>query len=226
MKIKNLSLALALALTASNAYSTNSSVELRASSDLIIRGQELTNSEGTVGIGLKFDNVVFDGLYVSGDFDTIEITPVDSNVRVRSDIEVGYKSVWNDFSYSASLARVVNPVTHSSDYSELRLRGKYSFVYGEIGQGFTNDVNTDTYFSLGVEGRPFNDKFLLGASTSVISYNDNQFGPSNVEWNNFQLYTSYNVWNNLNINAGASIGGDKPSEKLPDELWVGVSYRL
>lgn len=224
--MKSLVLALTLALTATSsvAAQTNSTVEFRAGSDLIYRGQELTSSEGTVGVGVLFDNVVLEGVYVSGDFDTLEFTPVNDNVRVRTDFEVGYGAEWNNFVYSASLARVLNPVSYPADYTEFRLRGQYSYFYGEVGQGLTDNVNTDTYFSVGVEGPLFVEELLVGASTSFISYDGDPFGPSNVEWNNLQVYASYDVWRELDINAGYSFGGDKPSVGLDDHAWVGVSY--
>jgi hypothetical protein len=225
-KILSLTAALSLVLASSvvSASEIESTVEFRAASDLIYRGQELTSSEGTVGVGFLFDNVVLDGVYVSGDFDTLEFTPVTDNVRVRTDFEVGYGSVWNNFVYSASLARVLNPVAYPEDYTEFRLRGQYSYFYGEIGQGLTDNVNTDTYFSVGVEGPVFVEQLLVGASTSFVSYDGDPFGPSNVEWNNLQVYANYNVWRELDINAGYSFGGDKPSVGLDDHAWVGVSY--
>lgn len=224
MKSLVLALTLALAATGSPAAQTNSTVEFRAGSDLIYRGQELTSSEGTVGVGVLIDNVVLEGVYVSGDFDTLEFTPITDNVRVRTDFEVGYGAVWNDFVYSASLARVLNPVTYPEDYTEFRLRGQYSYFYGEVGQGLTDNVNTDTYFSVGVEGPLFVEELLVGASTSFISYDGDPFGPSNVEWNNVEVYASYDVWRELELEVGYSFGGDKPSEDLGDHLWAGVSY--
>lgn len=224
--MKSLTLAVVLATMSSLSYASesNSTAVLRAGSDFIYRGQDLTGSQGTVGLGLLFDNVVWDGVFVSSDFDTVEMTPINDNTQVRTDFQVGYGAVWNDFTYSASLARVVNPVNYYADYTELRARGQYSFVYGEVGQGLTSNVNTDTYFAVGVEGRPFSQELLLGASTSFISYDGNVDGNSNVEWNNFQVYASYDLWRELDVTAGFSIGGDTPLVGLDDHAWVGASY--
>lgn len=224
--MKSLIVAVALALTSSAlvASESNSTAVFRAGSDLIYRGQDLTGSQGTVGLGLLFDNVVWDGVFVSSDFDTVEMTPINENTQVRTDFQIGYGGVWNDFTYSASLARVVNPVSYFADYTELRARGQYSIVYGEVGQGLSSDVNTDTYFAVGVEGRPFSQELLLGASTSFISYDGNVDGNSNVEWNNFQVYASYDLWRELDVTAGFSVGGDTPLVGLDDHAWVGASY--
>jgi hypothetical protein len=215
---------LALASSVSVASESNSTAVLRAGSDFIYRGQDLTGSQGTVGLGLLFDNVVWDGVYVSGDFDTVEVTPLNDNTQVRTDFQVGYGNVWNDFTYSASLARVLNPVSYAADYTEFRARGQYSIAYVEVGQGLSNDINTDTYFAVGVEGRPFSDKLLLGTSTSFISYDGDAYGASNVEWNNFQVYASYDLWRELDVNAGFSLGGDQPLVGVDDHAWVGASY--
>lgn len=224
--MKSLILAVTLALTSSAlvASESNSTAVFRAGSDLIYRGQDLTGSQGTVGLGLLFDNVVWDGVFVSSDFDTVEVTPLNDNTQVRSDLQVGYGAVWNDFTYSVSLARVLNPVSYASDYTEVRARGQYSIVYGEVGQGLSNDVNTDIYFAVGVEGRPFTQELLLGTSASFISYDGDATGVSNVEWNNFQVYASYDLWRELDVNAGFSFGGDTPLVGVDDHAWVGASY--
>jgi len=224
MKSLTLAVLLATASTLAVASESNSTAVFRAGSDFIYRGQDLTGSQGTVGLGLLFDNVVWDGVFVSSDFDTVEMTPINDNTQVRTDFQIGYGNIWNDFTYSASLARVVNPVNYYADYTELRARGQYAFVYGEVGQGLSSNVNTDTYFALGVEGRPFSQELLLGASTSFISYDGNVDGNSNVEWNNFQVYASYDLWRELDVTAGFSVGGDTPLVGLDDHAWVGASY--
>lgn len=224
MKSLVLALTLAMASTVSVASESNSTAVFRAGSDFVYRGQDLTGSQGTVGLGLLFDNVVWDGVYVSGDFDTVEVTPLNENTQVRTDFQVGYGNIWNDFTYSVSLARVLNPVSYHSDYTELRARGQYSIVYGEVGQGLSNDINTDTYFAVGVEGRPFTQELLLGTSASFISYDGDAYGVSNVEWNNLQVYASYDLWRELDVNVGYSFGGDKPLVGLDDHTWVGASY--
>jgi hypothetical protein len=224
MKSLILAVSLALASTVAVASESNSTAVFRAGTDFVYRGQDLTGSQGTVGLGLLFDNVVWDGVYVSGDFDTVEVTPLNDNTQVRTDFQVGYGAVWNDFTYSVSLARVLNPVSYYDDYTELRARGQYSYFYGEIGQGLSNDVNTDTYFAVGVEGRPFTQELLLGASGSFISYDGDAYGVSNVEWNNFQVYASYDLWRELDVNVGYSFGGDKPLEGIDDNVWLGASY--
>lgn len=224
MKSLTLAVVLASMSSLSMASESNSTAVLRAGSDLVYRGQDLTGSQGTVGLGLLFDNVVWDGVFVSSDFDTVELTPINDNTQVRTDFQVGYGNIWNDFTYSASLARVVNPVNYYADYTELRARGQYSIVYAEVGQGLSSDVNTDTYFAVGVEGRPFSQELLLGASTSFINYDGNVDGNSNVEWNNFQVYASYDLWRELDVTAGFSVGGDTPLVGLDDHAWVGALY--
>ena len=225
-KFTNLAAALALAVVSSVsvASESDSTAVLRAASDFVYRGQDLTGSQGTVGLGLRFDNVVWDGVYVAGDFDTVEVTPLNDNTQVRTDFEVGYSNVWNSLNYSVSLARVLNPVNYSSDYTELRARGQYSFVYAEVGQGISNDINTDTYFSVGIEGRPFSPNLLLGTSVSFINYDGDAVGVSNVEWNNYEVYASYDLWRELDVAVGYSFGGDTPTVGLDDHAWIGASY--
>jgi hypothetical protein len=226
MKMKNLVLSVVLGLASLSvvAAESNSTAVLRASSDFVYRGQDLTTSQGTVGLGVLFDNVVREGVFVSGDFDTVEVTPTNDNTRVRSDVQVGYGGVLGDVTYSVSLARVFNPVNYTANYTEVRGRAQYGMVYTEVGQGVSSDTNTDTYFSVGVEARPFMEDLLVGVSSSVINYNDDSFGVANIEWNNLQFYANYDVWRELDVNFGYSIGGNTPVAGLEDQAWIGASY--
>jgi len=221
--------AIVVALTVSTpilASDDNAVAVVRASSDLIYRGQDVTGSQGTIGLGLSFSDVVLDGVFVSADMDTVEVTPANDNTSIRSDIRVGYQGNLANFEYSAELARVLNPVTYTSDYTEVRLKTNYSIAYAELAHGISNNINRDTYFSLGVEGRPLssNQNLLVGASASVVNYDTATFGQSNVEFNNAQVYATYDVWRELDVTAGFSYGGGTPSYDLGNHAWVGASY--
>lgn len=219
MKKTLLSLSLFTASIGAYASTLTSTVSVEAASDLIYRGQDVTGSQGTVGVGLQFENVLLDGVYFSTLANTIEATPLNDDIDLRVDVEVGYAAVYNDFGYSVSLARVVNPVNYVDDYSEFRLRGNYHFAYAEFGQGLTNGVNQDTYFSAGVEGRLFWEPLLVGVSASVVNYDN-----GDTEFNNVQVYGRYDLYKGLVAEAGYSWGGDRLNIPIDDHAWVGVKY--
>jgi len=223
--IRNLlaiTLASVLAVSAASASEVDSTAVFRVTSDLVYRGVELNPSNVSVGLGVEFDNVVADGVYVVGNFDTVEVTPLNDNTTVRSDLEVGYGASVGDFGYTVGLARVINPVSYSEDYTELRARLACGYVYGEVGYGISSDVNQDAYVGVGVEGELFVPNLTLGALASVVNYDTN--GNSGAEFNNFQVYASYPVWRELELNAGFSVGGQTDVVDLDNHAWVGASY--
>jgi hypothetical protein len=214
-------LALSLAVLSFGAYASDlsSRVTVSAASDLIYRGEDVTGSQGTVGLELEFNNVLFNGVYFSTAANTVEATPLNDYVDARVDVEAGYAGVYEDFGYSVGLARVVNPVNYVDDYTEVRVRGNYRFAYAELGQGLTDGVNQDTYFAVGVEDRLFWEPLLLGVSASVVNYDN-----GDTDFNNVQVYGQYDLYEGLVAEAGYSWGGNRLNLSLDDHAWVGVTY--
>lgn len=224
---KNL-MAISLVLAASMssiavASDSNANATVSVASDYIYRGVDVTGSQGTLGLGLSFDDVVFNGVFLNGNFNTIEATPFNGNTSVRSDLEVGYGNTAYGVDYSVSLARVVNPVSYTADYTEVRVRGSYGPVYAEVGHGLTANVNRDTYFGVGVEGEVLYPNLTVGALASVVSY-DTFSGLSDTRFNNLEVYASYPVVRDLTVNAGYSYGGESVVADFSNHAWVGVSY--
>lgn len=194
----------------------SNSLSLGVSSDNLYRGQSLTDDSMSASIGLRIDDIFATGVYLRGDAATIQLTPVSDNVRFRSDVGVGLLFNLGDLTVDGSLNRVLNPVLHSSDYSEARLGVRSNVAalgfldfYGNT--NYTLNERNDWYSGLGVLAEFGRLNLRAGANwyyfeeESGVSFN-------NFSRNNWETSAEFNVWRNFLVtglfsNGRTGLGG-------------------
>ena len=196
----------------------NADVAVTLQSKLVDNGVALSD-DVSAGVSARFNDVVLDGLFVNGKFDTLSLTPLNSDIAVRTEFGVGYQTEWfSDTKWEVSLNRVLNPVRYSDDYTEATLKVSKGIFYGEVTQGVTSRVNRDTYAAVGAEielGRA-----TVGGLVSGVYYDK-------AEFNNAEVYAKYNVWRDLDLNVNYSYGGDGRNDvELDNVFWGGATYRF
>lgn len=225
--IRNTLLAMMLMVTSGVAVAADNTVNLSAQTKLVERGV-LATDNATVGLDLRFNDVVLDGAFVRADFDTIsDTTPITGSVTFRSDLGVGYGNTLFGNKWELSVNRVLNPVIYAADYTEARLDVARGPLFVSVQQGLTDGVNEDTYAAVGVKRSL--GPVTLGGLVSATRYNE-LTGSSlrdEVKFTNAELFAKYNVWRNVDLNVNYSYGGDRiTGEKLDNQVWGGVTVRF
>lgn len=225
--MKKLLVAAMLLAATGSVMATESSVTLSADSKLVDTGSVLRNG-ATVGLDIRFDDVLLDGVFVRTDFDTFtSLTPVNGGIRLRSDLSTGYAGDFGQASkWEVSVARTLNPVITTSDYTEVRGRVKSGVLVAEISQGLTTDVNKDTYLAVGLEQTV--GSITTGVLASTVRYNTDGVGlVQGFEFNNVEAFAKWNAWRNLDAQINYSHGGnDRYGNDLGNVFWGGLSYRF
>lgn len=182
----------------------------------------------TVGLDVRFDDILIDGLFVSGDFDSFTtLTPANEGIRFRSDLSAGFAGkLGQKSSWEVSVARTLNPLVTAEDYTEVRGRVKTGLLFAEVTQGLTTDVNKDTYIAVGLE-QTIGD-LTAGVLASTVRYNEDNLGlKDEFEFNNAEVFVKWNAWRNLDAQVNYSYGGrDRFGNDLDNVFWGGVSYRF
>lgn len=213
-------LAVALLAASTAAFAGDSTATVSVQSDNVYRGQVLSE-DVSAGLGLRFDNVVVDGLFVTGDFSTLTLSPANDTITVRSDFGAGYK-FGTSLPVTVSVNRVLNPVLYSADYTEARASVGFGKAYAEIGHGLTADVNRDTYIALGYQTK-LGERLTLGGKVSAFHYDGN----AENRFNNTELTATYNIWRNLDASVTYSHGGsDLTGGEIDNRLFGGFGYRF
>lgn len=196
-------------------------------SDYVYRGQSTGNGVST-GVDVRFDNLVLPGLFVTGDFNSTHLLPVNSGLTIRSDVGVGYAFSAANANFEVSANRVFNPLFYSADYNELRARAAYGPVFVELGQGITSNVNRNTYVAVGAQTKLLSDKLTVGGKVSAVHYNLTDFGlGSENHFNNAEAYATYNVWHGLDVFTSYSYGGKSfAGQDVGNRFWGGLQYRF
>lgn len=209
------------------ANAADASATVSVTSDNVYRGQVISD-DVSVGLGLRFDDVIFPGVYVRGDFNSVELTPLSDTIRFRSDAGVGIAGTYGAFGLDASVNRVFNPIVYSADYTEARLRATAGIFFAELGQGITSGVNKDTYVATGVEIAA-TDRLSIGGLVSAYRYDDGTraITRDNSRFNNAEVYASYNVARNLDIFANYTYGlRDAFGTDIDNRVYGGIRYRF
>lgn len=218
---------LALALFAGTASAAdNAQVNVSVQDKLMDHGTVVSN-DATVGLGLRFSDVFVDGTFVRANFDSIsDTTPINGNLTFRSDIGVGLTGDLIGNKWEVSVNRVLNPVIYSDDYTEARARISRGILFAEVNQGFTSNVNEDTYLAVGVETTAIIPALKVGALASAVRYDgDSLFTES--KFNNAEVFARYNVWRNLDAKVSYSYGGnDRLGNDVGNQVWGGLNYRF
>ena len=224
--LKTSLLALALLAASGTALAGDNTVNLTAQTKLVERGVLVTD-HASVGLDLRFNDVVLDGAFVRADFDTVsDTTPVSGSVTFRSDLGVGYGNTLLGNEWEVSVNRVLNPVIYAGDYTEARLNVKRGPLFVAVQQGLTDGINEDTYAAVGVKQAV--GPVTLGGLVSATRYNDLTGSlKDEVKFTNAELFAQYNVWRNVDLNVNYSYGGDRiTGQKIDNQVWGGVTVRF
>ena len=218
---------LALALVAGSANAAdNTQATVSLQSKLIDKGTVVSDNV-TVGLGLRFTDVLVDGAFVRGNFDSVSgLTPVNDSISFRSNLGVGFAGTARGNAWEVSLNRVLNPVIYLDDYTEVRGRVKRGLLFAEASQGLTGGVNKDTYLAAGVE-QSFG-AWTVGGLASTIRYNTAGVNfRDEFNFNNVEAFARYNVWRNVDLNVNYSHGGrDVTGASIKNQVWGGVTARF
>lgn len=206
--MKNIILAIVLAVTALPLYASNVTGVVGASTDYLYRGESLSTDEPTVFGHLRFEDVVLDGIYFDVDGVLTDTSPYNETKTLRSEVGAGYSFELGPVALTAGAYRVLNPVLYSNDYNELRADANWALtdhvaLVGSVAQIVSSNNPEDLYASAGVVTTW--DKLSVSALASVKNVDT----LDSTLFNNVELTASYNVWNNVDIFATYSFGGDR-----------------
>lgn len=236
--MKKVLFALLLAVASVPAFATDATVTVEASSDFLYRGQSVTNDKPAVTAGLRLDGLVGDGVFATAQGTTLDLGNLDQDGTIRSEFAVGYGHRFGDLSLNGSVARVLNPVTKSDDYTEARVDAAYALtddfsVYGQYAQVLTDAVGQDRYAAVGVQWDNFVvDKLSVGLLASAQQYKK----ADRTEFNNAEVYGSYAFNKHLTAFGSYSWGGTSVlnaldatdvsfnASDLSDQGQVGIRY--
>lgn len=225
--MKNVLFAFVLGLASLSVSAVETEATVSLTSDFVYRGQ-LVTEDPSVSVDLTVANI-WEGLFVTGVATTTELTPVSDMVRVRSEAGVGYAFGLGDLEVTASVNRVFNPVVFAENYNEARFTARYNWLFAEVGQGFTSDVNDDTYLSVGAEFQPA-DKLTVGGLVSAVRYDQDSehfIDSSNSRFNHAEVFASYNVWQGLDVFANYTYGlRDELGNDIDNRVFGGVRYNF
>jgi hypothetical protein len=213
---------LALALFAGTASAAeNAQVTTTIQSKLMHEGV-VVSEDVSVGLGMRFSDVLLDGVFVRTDFNSVTLSPLSDSLSVRSDLGVGYAGS----NWEASLNRVMNPVVYAGDYTDARFRATHGGFFTELKQGLTTGVNKDTYLSAGIEQDVAG--ITVGGLVSAVRYDTAGVTVRDeVEFNNAEVFARYNVWRDLDVNVNYSYGGrDRAGRDIGNQVWGGLTYRF
>lgn len=223
--MKNVFLAVILGFASLSVSAVETEATVSVTSDFVYRGQ-LVTEDPSVAVDFTVGNI-WEGLFVTGSATTTELTPVSDMVRVRSEAGVGYAFGLGDLEVTTSVNRVFNPVVFSQNYNEARLTARYNWLFAEVGQGFTSDVNDDTYFAVGADFQPL-DRVTVGGLVSAVRYDQDSerfISRSNSRFNHAEVFASWNVWQNLDLFANYTYGlRDGNGVDIDNRVYGGLRY--
>jgi hypothetical protein len=189
---------------------------------------KVVSEDPSVGLALRFKDVVVPGVYFRTNFDSVSLTPLNGNVSFRSDLGVGYANdiTKSNFLWDVSVNRVFNPVIYPDDYTVLRGSVSHGLLFVRAEQGLTANVNKNTYLALGVQ-KTFG-VYKLGGLVSTTRYNTpNVLTRDEFNFTNAELFATANVYSNLDLNVNYSYGGrDRFGNDVKNQLWGGLTYRF
>lgn len=217
---------LTIALLASGSAVAQNTATVTAQSKLMHRGTTVSDA-ATVGLDLRFNDLLVDGTFVRADFDTTSgLTPLNDSVHFRTDLGVGFAGQAALGKWEVSLNRVMNPVIYSADYTELRGRVSHGALFADAGQGLSGGVNKDTYLAAGIQQKV--GPVMVGGLVSTIRYNTPGANfRDEFNFNNAEVFAKYNVWKNVDLNVNYSYGGrDRFGSDIKNQVWGGVTARF
>lgn len=209
--MKKMFLALVLAFASASAFASQgtASVSAEVASDYLYRGQSVTGDRPAVTAGLHLQDLVVKGTFVNLTGTTIDLTDLDRDGALRTELEVGFGHKVGRLDTSLSVARVLNPVLYSADYTEARLGAEFELtknlaVTGQYAQILNSDVGDDRYASLGLKYSNFLvDGLTVGGLVSAQDYKS----ADRTEFNNAELFATYALSKNVEVFGLYSWGG-------------------
>ena len=221
--MKNVLLALLLAAASAPAFATDATVTVDVASDVLYRGQSVTDDSAAVSAGIRLDNLAIEGVFATVSGTTIALEHLDQDGAVRADLAIGYGKSFEGLDLAVSAARVLNPVLRSADYTEIRVDGAYNVtdslaITGNYAWTTTNAVGRDRYASLGLKVEDFLTPGLTVGGLASLQYYDNA---NRTEFNNAELYGSYALNDTVSFFGGYSWGGTSVLKVLDE---VDVSF--
>lgn len=223
--MKSTVLAAILFLLTVDTQATDLSSSLNLNSSLIYRGHQISDNS-SVGLTLKVDELLDDRVYLNLNFDSL------SN-STKSDFELGFRSFFNKYDYSVTLAKVNNSIIYE-DHSELRIRANYKNFFGMMGYGLSSN-NKDTYVELGMKQENFPcEKLTSGIVASIVYHGativgqiDDNIDGVEYNMNNVRIYSTYELSSTLDLTANYSFGGQIDDETdIGNYAWLSLGYKF
>ena len=249
--MRNIILAILLALSLNVAYGTEGEGHIELRTDNLYRGELLPTNDVAVSAMFRLDDLFVDGLYVQTDIDTIEgldptevpMSAVDCltnkidrvctmTLSPRVYAAVGYETRLWGLMVDTSLARMFNPVLHDSDYFEVGLKVRTDLdlldgldVYGHVSHTFDGVEQWYVGGGLILEDVLVDD-LELRAGVNFYHY-ERALTLSDWTRNNFEFSAQYEVLNDIELFSEWSIGhrGALGGE-LDNEYLFGVRFRF
>lgn len=229
-----LSLSLAV-LAASVIPSQSSASEDNVSAYVSVQSQDWQrgvqiSDDLSASAGVRFDNVLVDGVFFRGDLTTKSLTPLSDTVSVRSTWGLGYKLGLGDLNLQAAVDRYNDLPLYSSDFTEVSLSADYTLlggtVFGSVAQGITTDVNKDTTFVVGYSHDIVDDLSVSVLARATRHDNGNWWiDEDNTSFTNYEVTANYNLWRNLDVFATYTHGDeDVYNLELENKLYGGLRY--
>lgn len=227
-----LSLSLAVALVASASVSANEddvSAYVSVQTQDWQRGIQVSD-DLSASVGVRFDNVLLDGVFFRGDLTTKSLTPLSDSVSVRSTWGLGYKLGLGDLNVQAAVDRYNDLPLYSSDFTEVSLTADYPLlggtVFGSVAQGITTDVNKDTTAVVGYSHDIVDDLSVSVLARATRHDNGNWWiDEDNTSFTNYEVSATYNLWRNLDVFATYTHGDENAYNlDLQNKLYGGLRY--
>lgn len=176
-------------------------------------------------------SVFADGRYTyNGFFADASVNTLNDN-DYRSHIGGGWGADFGEWDVEFSYRRMFWDEAYSDDYNEFTAKGSYTLYetlafYGELSYQPNIVSGLDTTYGLIGANYFIDDKWTVGLSVSGIHYDSNVY--DNTTYNNTAVNASYELFDNFDITAMYSWGGDLPLNQgiLHNASNIGVRYRF
>lgn len=217
--MKNVLFGLVLAMFSVSGMAADIDVNVGASSDYLYRGETVTAGEPAVFASLKANNVV-DNFYVSVDGVVLNVSPVNENKTLRTEVGVGYGLNFGSVAVDAGAYRVFNPVLYAEDYNELRTQATWQAtdklsVFGRAAHIVSDSVQNDSYVAVGTK---YDGLFVDNLSVSLLASTFRDDATADFSFNNVELTAEYQVLKGLYAFGTYSVGGATVKDAFDEEL--------
>ena len=246
--MKQILISTMLFLFAATAFAQDFSGDVHAQSSFLNRGRNLSEIPDftglpagnipSVGVTARVDNLLVDGLFVQGNFDTIKGGVLGKpDTVVRQEYHLGYQLALDRLTLTGEVVHLKNSPCYSFiSYTEARVSAKYTVVDNVHVRGgvewMVNPFPNDVYY-YGAIDYDLSEDFTVGVLVSGYHYGDRAYPVNKNVFNNAEVYASYDV-GNFTVSGLYSLGGDDlnkgynayPVWKVNNEWTVNLSYNF